>query len=59
MLNIFISVETKRGVEFRDSTFEALAELGGKWGTEWLNTKAPSAYPAVCSIQRKANYYHY
>ena len=36
-------VETKRGVEFRHSTSKHAMppELGGKWGTECLNTMFP------------------
>ena len=45
----------KRNVEFRHSTFQS-PELGGKWGTECLNTRFPSAYPAVCGIQREADF---
>ena len=29
-------------------------ELGGKWGTECLDT-SPSAYPAACGIQSEAD----
>ena len=30
-------------------------EFGETWGTECLNTRVPSAYPAVCRIQCEAD----
>ena len=29
-------------------------DFGGHWGTRCLNTRFPSAHPAVCGIQREA-----
>ena len=51
-------VEAMHGIEFRHST-RMPPELNGKWGTERLNTRFPSAYPAVCGIRREADLFIY
>ena len=48
-------VEAKRGVEFCHSTRDA-SRIRQKVGNGVSQHKVPSAYPAVCGIQREADH---
>ena len=55
----FFALVSRQSAALSSATQHAMPpEFGRKWGTECLNTRFPSAYPAVCGIQREADFYN-
>ena len=54
----FFALVSRLSTALSSATQHAMPpKFGRKWGTECVNTRVPSAYPAVCGIQREAGIY--
>ena len=56
---LFLRSGVRQRVAFSSATHTQQVmppEFGGKFGTECLNTRVPSAYSAVCGIQSETDY---